>query len=260
MNRRILSLFAVVAGMLMALPVQAKDVTFSLKNVPTAVFRHDTHLIKNKDCKVCHNAIFNLSKKQVFTMADMERGKSCGACHNGKKAFSVSTAQGCSKCHPGLSTKTLTYKSKPATDAVFSHAFHTQTYSCNDCHTKLYDYRQGSRKATMAQMEKGKSCGACHDGKHAFSVAGDCVKCHTNYKPGNLTFKNSRGTVVGYFSHDFHTQVYSCNDCHTKLFPYSGGKRVSMKDMEQGKSCGTCHDGKGAFSVKGDCAKCHKKN
>jgi c(7)-type cytochrome triheme protein len=32
-----------------------------------------------------------------------------------------------------------------------------------------------------------------------------------------------------------------------------------MKDMEQGKSCGACHDGKGAFSVKGDCAKCHKK-
>jgi c(7)-type cytochrome triheme protein len=31
----------------------------------------------------------------------------------------------------------------------------------------------------MKQMEKGKSCGACHDGKKAFSVKGDCAKCHT---------------------------------------------------------------------------------
>jgi len=32
-----------------------------------------------------------------------------------------------------------------------------------------------------------------------------------------------------------------------------------MKAMESGKSCGACHDGKTAFSVKGDCAKCHKQ-
>jgi c(7)-type cytochrome triheme protein len=31
-----------------------------------------------------------------------------------------------------------------------------------------------------------------------------------------------------------------------------------MKQMEKGKSCGACHDGKKAFSVKGECAKCHK--
>ncbi len=32
-----------------------------------------------------------------------------------------------------------------------------------------------------------------------------------------------------------------------------------MKQMQQGKSCGACHNGKKAFSVKGDCVKCHKK-
>jgi len=259
MNRRIITFFTAIAVTLMTLPVQAKDIKYSFKNVPSAVFSHDTHLAKSRDCKTCHSGIFDLSRKRSYTMADMERGQSCGACHNGKKAFSVSTEKGCNKCHPGLTTKTLKYKSKPATDAVFSHSFHTQAYACGDCHSKLFDYRQGSRKATMAQMEKGKSCGVCHDGKNAFAVSGDCAKCHTNYKPSNLTFKNNRGTIVGHFSHDFHTQVYTCNDCHTKLFPYSGGKRVTMKDMEQGKSCGACHDGKGAFSVKGDCAKCHKK-
>ncbi len=164
-------------------------------------------------------------------MAEMEKGLSCGACHNGKKAFSVAAEKDCSKCHRGtpaplpivslpvmpysamihtstakglavravtkvdqsaavsawlrwkkanpvvhathgktaftaaancgschrgLATKTLKYKSKPVNDAVFSHDFHVQAYKCGDCHTKKYDYRQGSRKASMADMAKGK--------------------------------------------------------------------------------------------------------
>jgi c(7)-type cytochrome triheme protein len=30
----------------------------------------------------------------------------------------------------------------------------------------------------MAEMEKGKSCGACHDGKTAFATTANCAKCH----------------------------------------------------------------------------------
>jgi c(7)-type cytochrome triheme protein len=259
MNRQIIIFFAAAIAMLMAVPVQAKDIKYNFKNVPAVVFSHDSHLAKSKDCKSCHSAIFDLSKKRTFTMADMERGQSCGACHNGKKAFGVTTQKDCSKCHRGLTTKTLRYPSKPATDAVFSHDFHTQAYACNDCHSTKYDYRQGSRKATMADMKKGKSCGSCHDGKIAFSVKADCGTCHINYKPTNLTFKSSRGTIVGYFSHDFHTAAYQCNDCHTKIFPYGDGKRMTMADMAKGKSCGACHDGKTAFAVTASCAKCHKK-
>lgn len=335
MNGRIITFFAAVMVMLMTVSAQAKDIRFSFKNASAVVFSHDTHLAKNKDCKTCHSAIFNLSKKRTYSMAEMEKGLSCGACHNGKKAFSVATEKDCSKCHRGtpsaityrisagnavfshdshvngkglgckschkggpirrgvsmaemekgkscgschngktaftaaancgschrgLATKTLKYKSKPVNDAVFSHDFHVQAYKCGDCHTKKYDYRQGSRKATMADMAKGKSCGSCHDGKTAFASTGDCNKCHVGYKPANLTFKNSRGTVVGYFSHDFHTAAYKCSDCHTKTFPYGGGKRMTMADMAKGKSCGACHDGKTAFSVSGSCAKCHKKS
>ena len=31
---------------------------------------------------------------------------------------------------------------------------------------------------TMAQMEKGKTCGACHNGRIAFRHNGNCDKCH----------------------------------------------------------------------------------
>jgi c(7)-type cytochrome triheme protein len=53
---------------------------------------------------------------------------------------------------------------------------------CADCHSKpkLFEMKQGKDKITMAAMNEGKFCGACHDGKKAFSVKGpaDCVKCH----------------------------------------------------------------------------------
>ncbi len=53
---------------------------------------------------------------------------------------------------------------------------------CADCHTtpKLFEMKKGKNKITMADMNTGKFCGACHDGKKAFSVKApaDCVKCH----------------------------------------------------------------------------------
>ena len=46
------------------------------------------------------------------------------------------------------------------------------------------------------EMEDGKSCGFCHNGKKAFSVAEDCTTCHAgdivfiNEDAGNITFTN----------------------------------------------------------------------
>jgi c(7)-type cytochrome triheme protein len=66
-----------------------------------------------------------------------------------------------------------------AGEATFSHEFHTEAYKCIDCHTKIFPYKAGKLKASMAEMEDGKSCGACHNkGKDAFSVQDECGKCH----------------------------------------------------------------------------------
>jgi c(7)-type cytochrome triheme protein len=53
-----------------------------------------------------------------------------------------------------------------------------------------------------------------------------------------------------------------CKDCHKGLFKMKKGTAVlTMKDMEAGKTCGSCHNGTKAFGVKdkASCAKCHKK-
>jgi len=77
---------------------------------------------------------------------------------------------------------------------------------------------------------------------------------------GDISLKNKGGDVI--FSHDTHVDgmALACTDCHDKLYLSKGQhKMVTMKQMRSGKSCGACHNGKKAFSVKGDCAKCHKK-
>lgn len=77
---------------------------------------------------------------------------------------------------------------------------------------------------------------------------------------GDITLKNKGGNTL--FSHEAHVAGVGlkCNECHDKLYTNAKQhKKITMKQMQKGKSCGSCHNGKTAFSVKGDCAKCHKK-
>lgn len=53
---------------------------------------------------------------------------------------------------------------------------------CGNCHTipKLFAMKKGAAKITMADINGGKFCGACHDGKKAFKADDqvNCGKCH----------------------------------------------------------------------------------
>ena len=233
-----------------------RNITYKIKGATEAQFSHSFHIAKTGGkCKACHNGKTITGKEGRVTMAQMEKGKTCGACHNGTKAFTV--AGNCGNCHKGMKPREISFKTKGISGATFSHAFHTGVYSCKDCHTKIFQYKAGARHFTMGDMDKGKSCGTCHNGKDAFATSGDCGKCHTGFKPGNITFKTEGGEAK--FSHEIHLGMYKCADCHTNRFPFkAGAKHFTMSQMEAGNSCGGCHNAKDAFSVKGDCEKCHK--
>jgi c(7)-type cytochrome triheme protein len=225
--------------------VQA-DITFRIKNAGVVQFSHERHRTLFA-CGDCHNSVLKTGAAATrFTMADMEKGKSCGACHDDKTAFGVK--KGCGKCH---SAKEELFSD----DARFSHDRHLGMYVCGDCHDQLYKAGPDNKRATMSMMEKGVSCGACHDGKTAFSVKGDCDKCHKSTINISFAVKET-GTTI--FSHKSHVNLFKCSDCHNGIFVAGkGSRRFTMADMEQGKSCGACHDGKTAFGVKKDCGKCH---
>jgi len=91
----------------------------------------------------------------------------------------------------------------------------------------------------------------------AFATVGFSLKKDVEFAGGDS------GKVV--FSHETHTEKagLKCNDCHPKTFKMKKGdsEHATMAQMGEGKSCGTCHDGKKAFDVKvaDNCGKCHKK-
>jgi len=234
-----------------------RQLEYKAKNAGTVTFNHTFHVGKlNSDCKACHNANVITGKEGHVTMAEMEKGKTCGACHNDKKAFTV--VGNCGRCHKGMKTHDIEFKPKAISGVTFSHDYHTARFNCKACHTKVFPFKaDGAPHFTMADMANGKSCGACHNGKQAFLANSDCNKCHKGFKPGQILFKTEIGNAK--FSHQIHLNMFKCTDCHTKIFPYSTtGKRFTMHDMEKGKSCGACHDGKEAFTVSGNCENCHK--
>ena len=66
---------------------------------------------------------------------------------------------------------------------VFAHWSHRAKYTCRVCHLELgFSMRSGDSGITREQYLSGKFCGACHDGKTAFTVKDGpephCARCH----------------------------------------------------------------------------------
>ena len=74
----------------------------------------------------------------------------------------------------------IAFKPEGVAKVVFSHDTHVTKFGakCGDCHYKIFTTIEGHRKASMGDMKKGQSCGACHNGSRAFTVAAFCEKCH----------------------------------------------------------------------------------
>jgi len=140
----------------------------------------------------------------------------------------------------------------------FSHYTHMEMDSigknCPTCHNAVFHIvKKKNPTYTMKQMEEGKACGFCHNGKQAFSVTGDCTTCHA----GDVVYVvEDAGNVT--FPHQAHIEMFGCDECHPDLFKAEkGANKATMEEMENGASCGACHDGSTAFSVSEDCESCH---
>ena len=62
--------------------------------------------------------------------------------------------------------------------ALFSHRTH-QSFGCYACHPGVFP--QAAVGFTHAEMQEGKFCGRCHDGRTAFAIPGaTCARCHVD--------------------------------------------------------------------------------
>jgi c(7)-type cytochrome triheme protein len=169
------------------------------------VFSHQTHVAyENNRCVRCHPQPFKLlAPTHRVRHGDMNAGRSCGICHNGREgaAFAVRDPASCSTCHSGRHERQNVLASggtaptdsgsrrlpKPwvfqgAADSpgkvTFRHETHLSAQtSCTRCHPKPFAMRPPRAALGMAAHEQ---CGGCHDGARSFGVedADACRRCH----------------------------------------------------------------------------------
>jgi len=77
------------------------EIVFNVEGMASVLYSHEYHVSKARlKCAECHPALFkNRALHSVVGMAGMQKGKSCGACHNGKRAFDVADQKHCATCH-----------------------------------------------------------------------------------------------------------------------------------------------------------------
>lgn len=153
------------------------------------VFRHSRHT-PLLTCETCHPRLVRPPSRRDTSATGHPETRSCATCHT-TVAF-PSTA--CGRCHASLPTDSVSATLGPdlvlarAGDAQaaaqtlprsrFPHWTHRIRYRCSACHPTPFEMRLGADTLSMAAMEGGRACAACHDGASAFGLL-DCSRCHT---------------------------------------------------------------------------------
>lgn len=66
---------------------------------------------------------------------------------------------------------------------VYSHWFHRIRFLCKVCHSEFgFEMRAGANDVKMIDLEQGRFCGMCHDGRVAWGMQ-NCDLCHSG-RPG----------------------------------------------------------------------------
>ncbi len=190
-------------------------------------FSHWKHRTKFT-CRVCHTELdFNMkTNTTMIREVDNRKGKYCGACHNGKKAFKLNG--NCDKCHSG----DIGYSSEKFTE-----------FAKNMPHTSF-----GDRINWVEALNTG------------LITPQSYLKTETGDVPFEKNLKLEAawaGITPAVFSHKKHLGWLECSSCHPDIFNIKKKTTAhfSMEYILKGKFCGSCHL-KVAFPMD-DCNRCH---
>ncbi len=202
-------------------------------------FSHRIHREKYT-CRVCHLELeFSMKKGETgITREDNLDGRYCGACHNGKIAFSTEFA--CDICHIGKNKLKATY-TEP---------------SYEDLRDRLPHSDSGDRIDWDKAIENG-------DIRPQFSLY-EGQKATSMPLPEELEkplqwYTNVPGVYVS-FPHKQHIAWLDCSNCHPDIFmsEKSGTVEFDKEKNLYGMYCGVCHMTV-AFPFN-DCTRCHPGN
>jgi c(7)-type cytochrome triheme protein len=198
------------------------------------VFSHWSHR-SQYTCRVCHQELgFSMHSGDTgITRAQYTSGKYCGACHDGKTAFTVQDGAGrqCDKCHLKDTQALQKQFDKYAKDLPFANFGNGIDWSEAIRRGKVSPVNAlESEKSIIPLPEKLRS-------------------------PMKLGTSAPRSDVT--FSHEEHNFEIDCSACHPEIFNIKkkGTKAFTMENNIYGNYCGVCHM-RVAFPMN-DCKRCH---
>lgn len=233
---------AELAGVLKMLPSDGSPETFGnvtyrrlskKKGMAPVVFQHWSHRARYT-CRVCHFELpFSMRKgASQITRAAYLRGEFCGACHNGKLAFSAAEeAKNCDRCH------------------IYDTSYLKTEF---ERFASSMPHSEFGNKIDWAQALNG---GAIKP--RLFLKSDDPVPPLPDKIAKPLKLGNASSKEVVLFSHAEHMAEMDCSNCHPDIFTMKkmGTERFSMEDNAYGLYCGACHM-RIAFPMN-DCHRCH---
>ena len=205
-------------------------------------FPHWLHRAKYT-CRLCHVDLgfAMVTGETMMREQDNQNGLYCGACHDGKRAFSVSRKgveeqdnSTCKRCH------------SVGKDVQPEQDFYEFVED-------LPRSRFGNRVDWLEAEEKGLI--KLDDYLKGISIKRGKLKGPEDIEM-DAKFSQMPDII---FSHDKHAVWNGCELCHPQIFNIKKASTVfDMQDIFDGKYCGACH-GKVAFTNM-DCQLCHSKS
>jgi c(7)-type cytochrome triheme protein len=201
------------------------------KDLRPVVFPHWVHR-QRYTCKVCHTDLgYSLKAGTAdIKQADIEAGKSCGACHNGTIAFG---ADKCVRCHShGIEVK--------------------ENAKIEDAWKRLPADDFGNKVDWVRALRSGKT-----EPKASLDGKGEMAVFDMDVVIPVTKFSTHPPDVL--YPHKAHTERLDCSSCHTEIFNMAkgGNPEMSMMKIISGQYCGVCH-GLVSFPLL-DCFRCHSQ-
>lgn len=205
--------------------------TRSARDTRAVVFPHWAHRA-SYSCKVCHTDLgFSMTAGATdIKQADINAGKYCGSCHDGKTAFG---SNDCERCH--------SYGKETVSGSKIA-----------DVHKNLPKDDFGNKVNWARALKDGKI-------KPRWSLSGKEESKALDLDIVIPSVKASPHPPDVLFPHKAHTSVLDCSSCHPGIFKQKKGDNPDMNMMKiiSGQYCGVCH-GKVAFPQE-DCFRCHSQ-
>ncbi|MCF6282522.1 MAG: hypothetical protein L3J28_10020 [Candidatus Polarisedimenticolaceae bacterium] len=228
--------------------MKTHDKEMQKEGVAPVLYPHWVHRIWY-ECSVCHQELFVMKRwRNQISHKQINEGKQCGTCHDGKIAFAADNKAKCDLCHvAGKPEAERLHNAKKLDHENIAKVAKRLGSVWND--DKLENGEIPVDEHGFIDWLKLKKAGIFEP---LTSLNGD----YTPEVRDNEILYISKSKIKNVlFSHNVHSSWIRCSSCHPAVFKENLKNNIKMVRMTKGQNCGLCH-GKVSFTF-ADCDRCH---